>query len=282
MPLETYKGKSIPSLMARAQKDLGDDVRIVEVNRVRGWDGSVSFELIAADDEGCGNMGKAFVTAANTTELTSSRLSSTGADSEASPKIIAIVGPTGSGKTTTIAKLAGNPLMCGRMRCGVLSLDVFRVGAAAQMKILAKVTSTPFAAVTAGGVEATLRSLAGCEVVFVDTPGRGPRAQRESLKVDEWLSAISPHEVHLAVPAGLNPSLTQRIVHQYRDRGVTHLLPTKLDEMPGDWDLFDMAAELHMPMRWVTDGQGIPTDIRPARPRFQAAMAGRDLKPSFA
>jgi len=64
-------------------------------------------------------------------------------------------------------------------------------------------------------------------------------------------------------------------VDQYRSWGVTHLLATKLDECPDDWSLFDLASERGLPMRWITDGQGVPADVRSAGARIKASRATR-------
>ncbi len=91
---------------------------------------------------------------------------------------------------------------------------------------------------------------------------------------NRWFRLIAPDEVHLTLPAGLQRQLVAATVKQYLDGGsVTHLLATKLDEMWSDWTVFELAAELHVPMRWITDGQEVPADIRGASPRLLAALA---------
>jgi flagellar biosynthesis protein FlhF len=75
------------------------------------------------------------------------------------------------------------------------------------------------------------------------------------------------------LPAGLQGDLVRRTVPLYRRYGATHLLVTKLDECPEDWTPFDVAAEERLPMRWITDGQEVPRDLRAAAPRLLAAVA---------
>ena len=82
-----------------------------------------------------------------------------------------------------------------------------------------------------------------------------------------------PHEVHLVLPAGLQQEQIRRAITAYRAQGATHLLASKLDEAPDDWSLFDAAAEARMPMRWMSDGQDVPRDLRAAAPRLLAAVA---------
>ena len=113
----------------------------------------------------------------------------------------------------------------------------------------------------------------------MDCPGRGPRAQRDADAAHRLLAEIGPNEIHLALPAGIQRQLARRLIDQYVARGVTHLLATKVDEVPDDWTLFDLAAERKLPMRWLADGQRVPQDLRSAAPRSRCrarpALRGR-------
>ena len=157
---------------------------------------------------------------------------------------------------------------------GLLSFDTYRVGAVEQLQTYAELARVPLEVAWAPGeVRSALRRLGDVEVVLIDTPGRGPRNRRDSEQVDRCLRAVEPDEVHVTVPAGLRRELAFGTIASYRERGATHLIATKLDEYDGDWTLFELAAECRMPMRWVTDGQEVPTDVRSASPRLLAALA---------
>ena len=108
---------------------------------------------------------------------------------------------------------------------------------------------------------------------MVDCPGRGPRHQRDADAVRDLLGRIGAHEVHLALPSGMQREVAARLIDHHITRGVTHLLATKVDEVPDDWTLFDLAAERRLPMRWLSDGQRVPHDLRSAAPRLEAAEA---------
>ncbi len=188
------------------------------------------------------------------------------------PLVIALVGPTGAGKTTTIAKLATSAEVFRNSRVGLLGLDTYRVGAVEQLKTYAEIGRMPMEVVyVEDELPGALKRLAACDVVLVDVPGRGPRQRRDTEVVREWLGRIGPSEVHLTLPVGLQPALTRRIAEEFRSLRVTHLLATKLDECPDDWTVFDLATELGLPMRWVTDGQEVPRDLRSALARVAAA-----------
>lgn len=178
------------------------------------------------------------------------------------PPLIALVGPTGSGKTTTIAKLANHVDVFGGWPIGLLCLDTYRIGAFEQLRAYAELSELPIeVAHEPGEVEAALRRLGDCDVVLVDTAGRGPRQAGMVAKTLEPLRALGPMEVHLTLPAGLRLDHARRLVEHHRPLGLTHLLATKLDECLGDDIALQLAAETGLAMRWACHGQEVPQDL---------------------
>ncbi len=181
--------------------------------------------------------------------------------------VVALVGPTGSGKTTTIAKLARHPAVFGALPVGLLCLDTYRIGAVEQSRIYAEIARLPLAvAYDSGEIPRALRTLKGCEVILVDTPGRGPGRKADHFEIREQLERLMPVEVHLTLPAGLKAEHARRILEEHRPLGVTHVIATKVDEFAGDTTVFDLASDLGLPMRWFTDGQEVPMDLKSAAP----------------
>jgi flagellar biosynthesis protein FlhF len=182
-----------------------------------------------------------------------------------------MVGPTGAGKTTTAAKLAIHPDAFGLQRVGFVALDTYRAGALEQLQSYADAAEIPLEVVyDAREVDGALKRLSACEVIIVDTPGRGPRNDGTAWRM--ILKALRPDETHLVVPATMRSELLTRVRNEYGATSVTHALLTKLDEVPGDTAVAEIAAQLSLPSRWCTDGQEVPTDLVTAGPRVLGTL----------
>lgn len=192
----------------------------------------------------------------------------------ARPLVMALVGPTGAGKTTSIAKLAAHPKVFGARAVGLLTIDTYRVGAIEQLAIVADLAGLPLeVAYGAGEVGAAVNRLsASCDVILIDTPGRSPKAEVLNGEWGALLDEARPDEVHLVLPTTLRGDIAEVVVRSFAARGTTHLLLTKLDEVPGEVGVADLAGSVGLPARWITDGQEIPTDLRPAAPRILASL----------
>lgn len=275
MPLKTYSGPAVGPLLALARAELGPDAVVLKVANRAG-----TTELYAADPDtaaALSRMGGADEgpAPAGTEPATRAARGATPARTR-SPLFIAFVGPTGAGKTTTLAKLAAHPRVFAGRRVGLLNLDTYRLGAIEQVEAYAALEHLPVAsAYGSADLAEALKRLEDREVILVDCPGRGPRTRLDLDGIRRLLERLGPEEVHLVLPAGMQPRLIRRAIEQHRSLGVTHLLASKVDEMPDDWCLFDIAAELGLPMRWLADGQRVPQDIRSAAARIEASRASR-------
>jgi len=278
VPLESFIGPAVDALLTRACAALGADAEIIAVRTLHMADGRTAYQVLAGDADSAADERRRMTPDGGSHPLLKSSpgpedLART-QDQLAAPRVIAFVGPTGVGKTTTIAKLATHAEFFHGRRIGLLCLDTYRVGAVEQIRTYAEIAGLPCEVIyEASDLPAALRRLADRELIFVDTPGRGPRLQSDTAQIRQWLSQLAPHEVHLVLPSGLQPGLVRRTIEAFRPHGITHLLATKLDEAPEDWTLFDLAAELRLPMRWLSDGQEVPRDLKAAAPRLLASVA---------
>ncbi len=261
---ERFRGADLSRVSDRARRTLGDDVMILHTRTVR--DGGVPMvEVLAAPSFAIDHV---------RSRLEPRPLPAALRKADGRPFCIALVGPTGAGKTTTAAKLAVRRGMFGAARCGLLTIDTYRVGGMEQLATYAELADVPFEVVyDAREVDGAMKRLSlNCDVIIIDTPGRSPASAELTERWRSLLDTIAPDEVHLVLPASLRADLAVDIGRAYSTSrahcGATHLLISKLDEVPRERGVTDMALSLEMPTRWVTDGQDVPADLKPGLQRL--------------
>jgi len=181
-------------------------------------------------------------------------------------RVQALVGPTGVGKTTTIAKLAAIAALVERRMVALVCLDQYRVGASEQLSRYADLIGIPMECATdAKSFDRALRKLARAELVLVDTSGRSPRdIAGIALTAETLRGAGEQVEVHLCVHAAMRePELIGTIERQSAS-SPSRLIVTKLDEAEFCGGV--LAAYVHsgLPLSYLTNGQRVPEDIEAA------------------
>ena len=264
---ERFRGADLSRVADRARRTLGDDVMILHTRTVR--DGGVPMvEVLAAPSTAIDRV---------RAQLEPAPFPANMRKADGRPYCIALVGPTGAGKTTTAAKLAVRRGMFGGARPGLLTIDTYRVGGMEQLATYAELADVPFEVVyDAREVDAAMKRLSGsCDVIIIDTPGRSPASAELTERWRSLLDALHPDEVHLVIPASLRADLAVDIGRAYRVTrnpcGATHLVLSKVDEVPRESGISDLALSLELPTRWVTDGQDVPGDLKPGVPRLLRA-----------
>ena len=182
-------------------------------------------------------------------------------------KTVILVGPTGVGKTTTIAKLAAFYRQHERRSVALITLDTYRIAAVEQLRMYADLLGvTMDVALTRGDAARCIARRAGADLILVDTAGRSPGDRVGMTEVQDILSMNRPVEVHLVLSA----TTRERDLMQYRNhyRGIpfTRLLFTKLDETSGVGGAFDLMRQTGMPLSYFCVGQRVPEDLELARP----------------
>jgi flagellar biosynthesis protein FlhF len=259
MRFESFHGTDLRRVFDEAREALGDDAIIIRSHMSRD-SGHQRVEVIAARAGDVERLRKQLSPAAPVLQKV------VGGRGQFGPYVVALVGPTGAGKTTTAAKLALHPDAFGEKRVGLLTLDTFRVGAIEQMQAFAEIAELKLEVVyDEREAIGALKRLDDCDVVIVDTPGRGPRSREDSARWQALLKPLSPDEIHLVVPATIRTDVAMALRDVYAPVNPTHVIISKADEAPEDGGLAALAASLDLPSRWMTDGQAIPDDLRTAR-----------------
>jgi len=190
---------------------------------------------------------------------------------------VALIGPTGAGKTTTIAKLAARAALVEHHTVTVITLDTFRVGAEEQMRAYAELIGCELIVLPSPDrLAPTLATLARVDRVFVDTAGRGPRDGAHIRAVDLALAALPEVEVHLTLPASTSAEGVDALVERHAAANVARLLFTKCDEAIDASEVVAAATRHRTPIAWLATGQRVPEDLSVAtEPQLRAlARAG--------
>ncbi|MGL4514202.1 MAG: flagellar biosynthesis protein FlhF [Lacipirellulaceae bacterium] len=180
-------------------------------------------------------------------------------------RVVALVGPTGVGKTTTLAKLAANARIDDGLRVGLVTIDTYRVAAVEQLGAYADIMDLPMEVVAnATELRGALDRLAGLDLVLIDTAGRSPRDAERLEELRLLLAEASIDETHLVLSATTASRGLEEAARRFAAVGVSSLLFTKLDEAVTLGQLVGLAHGLSLPISYLTDGQSVPEDIRPA------------------
>lgn len=183
-------------------------------------------------------------------------------------RVSAFIGPTGVGKTTTIAKLAANLRIRERRKVGMVTIDTYRIAAVDQLKTYAELIEVPLHVVlTPGELCRALDLMSDCDVVLIDTAGRSQNDRLRLNQLGAFLRAADPDDVSLVVSATSSRSALVSTLERFLPLGVSGVVMTKLDEAIALGSVLNVAAVSRLPIRYVTTGQDVPDDIFPADPR---------------
>ncbi|OYV29830.1 MAG: flagellar biosynthesis protein FlhF [Thiomonas sp. 20-64-9] len=185
------------------------------------------------------------------------------ADPVSAAGIYALVGPTGAGKTTTIAKLAARlVLRHGTAAVALITTDTYRIGGVEQLKIYGRILGVPVAVARDGEeLQQHLRDFADRRYVLIDSIGLSPRDARMAEQM-QWLQALGEGVTRLlVVGAGLAPSAYAELWSLYRRLPVAAAILTKLDESPSFGAALQWLVEGSVPLWFYTDGQRVPEDL---------------------
>jgi flagellar biosynthesis protein FlhF len=188
-------------------------------------------------------------------------------------RVVALVGPTGVGKTTTVAKLAANFKLAQGVRVGLVTVDTYRIAAVEQLKTYAEIIDLPLAVVNdPAEVPRAFDELGGVDLVFIDTAGRSPRDEVKIRELGEFLTRARPDEVHLVLSAVAGQKSLRCAVERFTTFPVDRLILTKLDEADSMGGVLALLGLSSRPVSYLTTGQAVPDDIEPADRRRLARL----------
>lgn len=185
-------------------------------------------------------------------------------------RVAAFVGPTGVGKTTTIAKLAAHARLVERQRVALVSLDDQRIGSTTQLRAYAELLDVPlFTATAAGGLARALARVRDADVVFVDTAGISPSRRDDFAELGRQLArAGEPLTTHLCIAASTRIEELERVVHLYGVTEPAAIIATKVDEAVAIGSIVAARIRSGAPLSFATTGQQVPEDLSPATQSF--------------
>lgn len=195
-------------------------------------------------------------------------------------RVVAFAGPTGVGKTTTLAKIAAELAFVAARRVGIVTLDHYRVGAAAQIEQLADLIGVPLmVARDATSFARALARLGDADAILVDTAGRSPRDGDALADLASWLHGATEEPVCtcLCIAASTRSPELADVLRRHAVLRPTHLVVTKLDEATTHDGVLSACVASGLPLAWITTGQRVPEDIAPASAEtLAAALCGEE------
>ncbi len=177
-------------------------------------------------------------------------------------KSIFLIGPTGVGKTTTLAKLAANYCLVEHKKVALLTVDTFRIAAIPQLRTYADIIGVPLEVVyTSSELDEVLKRFSDRDLILIDTPGGSPRNSKQLEVLKEYLDAVETKEVYLTVASPTKYRDMIDVYNRFAIARIDGLLFTKIDETDRYGPLVNLLNETRARLTYLTTGQNVPQDI---------------------
>ncbi len=178
-------------------------------------------------------------------------------------KVVALTGPTGVGKTTTLAKLAAKFSLFEDKTVGLITADTYRIAAVEQLKTYSEIINLPLEVVfSPNELEDAIKGYEGYDLVLVDTAGRSQNNQVHVSELKGFISNSSIDEVYLVISATTKLTDLNKIIEIYNEINVDRLIITKVDETDSLGIIFEAVKKANKPLSYITVGQDVPEDIK--------------------
>ncbi len=197
------------------------------------------------------------------------------------PSVVALVGPTGVGKTTTLAKLAAGLRLRRGMRVGLVTCDTYRIAAVEQLRTYAEIIGVPLkVALSASELADAITAFGDQDLVLVDTAGRSQNDADRLAELRSLIEVAKPDQTHLVLSSASSPGVLRRACEKFAVLGPDRLLLTKVDEAVGLGPVLDVLERTRLPMSFISTGQEVPDHIERAQPeRLARRIMGSAIQP---
>ena len=180
-------------------------------------------------------------------------------------KVVALVGPTGVGKTTTLAKIAARCSVLKNIKVKIVTTDTYRIAAVEQLKIYGKIMNIDVSVVlNPDELDREINMRDDVNLILIDTPGRNYRDKKQIIDLNRWLYKQKDVEMHLLLSATTSEEIFNNTVKCFDASRVGRILITKVDESVTMGHIYASMASLKIPVSYITTGQRVPEDILPA------------------
>jgi len=194
-------------------------------------------------------------------------------DEEGGPKAVMIVGPSGVGKTTTIAKLAAYYALRQKRNVALITLDTYRVAAVEQLRVYGSILGLSVdVALTCEDLAGMLRVRKSADLILIDTAGRSPLDETALRELKQWAAPNREVEVHLLLSAGTREADLAVLLSRFMTLPVKSLIFSKLDETTQYGSVFNVLHQTGLPLSYLTTGQRVPEDLEVATPSLLADL----------
>jgi len=194
-------------------------------------------------------------------------------------RVKVLIGPTGVGKTTTLAKLSAFHALHEKKNVGIITTDTYRIAAVEQLKIYARIIGLPLE-IASGSMDfkKSLRKFADKDIILVDTPGTSRNDMLNTGKLYETLKSEVPCESNLLISLTSSKECMMEVASRYGRFDYNQVILTRADECTRIGFLWDILDQIAKPVSYITNGQNVPNDIEEANPQKIARLiVGNDL-----
>jgi flagellar biosynthesis protein FlhF len=180
-------------------------------------------------------------------------------------RVVALVGPPGAGKTTTLVKLAVRYGLTGKRPMHIISTDAYRIGGTEALRAYAAAMGTSFECVeTAAALAQSLNEHSGKGLILIDTQGLGPADMTSAAQLSALLSKHTEIDVHLVLPAWMDAAALESTIERFRPFLPSKLLATSVDAAPNCRKIVAQSLLWDKPVSFLGTGQIVPEDLQPA------------------